>query len=187
MAEKTKLTASLEDYVEAIYNIASKQGAARVTDIAADLDVAKSSVTAALKNLSARGLVNYDPYSIVTLTGEGRAAARRVVRRHVILEKFLEEVLALPREVAEANACRLEHAMETEVVDRLLEFVEFIERCPRAGDDFRSGFARFARGGKGPVRCEECIRAAMESARMLEKAPCREGGAPDIPAGDEGE
>ncbi len=185
MPSRAKLTASLEDYVESIYHIAVRQGAARVTDIAADLDVAKSSVTAALKNLSARGLVNYDPYSVVTLTDDGERAARRVVRRHVILGKFLQEVLGISSEVAEANACRLEHAMEADVVDRLLEFVEFIERCPRAGDEFREGFKRFARGGHaGPLRCEACIKEALAVAGTLEGAPCRGPVSTDIP-GDE--
>lgn len=181
MVDRPKLTASLEDYLESIYNIASRQGAARVTDIAADLDVAKSSVTGALKSLSSRGLVNYDPYSIVTLTSDGEAVARRVVRRHAILAKFLEEILGISREVAEENACRLEHAMEPKVVDRLLEFVEFTEKCPRAGDEFRAGFARFASGCEGPVRCEECLKKALESAREIDSAPCRAGGKTGIP------
>lgn len=185
MVDRPELTASLEDYLESIYNIASRQGAARVTDIAADLQVAKSSVTAALKNLSARALVNYDPYSLVTLTSDGEAVARRVVRRHAILAKFIEEVLGMSGEVAEANACRLEHAMEAKVVDRLLEFVEFIERCPRAGDPFRAGFARFATGGDGQVRCEECLEKALESAREIDSAPCRADGKLDISRGDD--
>ena len=69
--------------------------------------------------------------------------AQRVVRRHEILAKFLEEVLGVAAETAEANACRLEHAMVPEVVNRLIGFVEFIEKCPRAGDELRDGFRPF--------------------------------------------
>jgi DtxR family Mn-dependent transcriptional regulator len=157
MSTAESLTASLEDYIEAVYNIEGRQGAARVTDIAEDLGVAKSSVTGALRGLSSRGLVNYDPYSLITLTDEGKAVAERVARRHSILARFLEEVLGLPANVAQENACRVEHAMSPEVADRLLKFVEFVENCPRGGEDFIKGFARFFAGHNDGCLCEECL------------------------------
>jgi DtxR family Mn-dependent transcriptional regulator len=175
---QTKLTASLEDYVEAIFNIASRQGAARVTDIAEDLSVAKSSVTGALKTLSSRGLVNYDPYSVITLTEEGHRIAERVVRRHFILAKFLELVLGLPSEAASANACRIEHAVEPKVVERLVKFVDFVELCPRAGEDFRLAFKEFYEG-KAVASCLECVRKALEA---TQRDPAR-GCATDVQVG----
>ena len=173
MTDRPTLTASLEDYVESIYHIAAKQGAARVTDIAADLDVAKSSVTGALRTLSSKGLVNYDPYSVVTLTSQGSEVAQRVVRRHSILARFLEEVLGLARETAEANACRLEHSLEPRVTERLIRFVAFVESCPRAGEEFRKGFERFFSGAAGELRCADCLGKALESAEALSTCPCR--------------
>jgi DtxR family Mn-dependent transcriptional regulator len=174
VTDTAKLTASLEDYVESIFKLVAKQGAARVTDIADDLDVTKSSVTGALRNLSSRGLVNYDPYSIITLTDEGARIGARIARRHAILERFLEEILGLARETAEANACRLEHAVEPRVVDRLVKFIDFIEACPRGGDEFREGFVRFYGGKGGRARCADCIALAAEAAERISTPPCRE-------------
>lgn len=72
------LSESLEDYLEAIYHIVSQKQAARATDISKRLNVNPSSVTGALRSLADKGLVNYAPYDIVTLTAEGSVAARLV-------------------------------------------------------------------------------------------------------------
>jgi len=74
-AAQTALSASLEDYLEAIWHVEAAKGAARAKDIADRLGVNASSVTAALQTLAERGLVNYAPYDIVTLTAAGRPAA----------------------------------------------------------------------------------------------------------------
>ena len=95
MAVAKALTASLEDYLEAIFHIVSKKQAARAKDISDRMGVNKSSVTGALQALAERGLVNYAPYDIVTLTGRGQAAAEKLVRRHEVLKQFLVGVLAV--------------------------------------------------------------------------------------------
>ena len=68
-----RLTPSLEDYLETILLLVRRDRVARVRDIAGHMGVAMSSVTAALKSLSKRKLVNYDPYEVITLTASGRA------------------------------------------------------------------------------------------------------------------
>ena len=125
---KRKLTSSKEDYLEAIWALESEDRVARVRDIAARLDVGKSAVTAALKSLAERNLVNYDPYEFITLTDRGRELAKEVDRRHQVLRRFLVEVLGLEAEVAEANACRMEHVVDNVVLQRLTDFAEFVER-----------------------------------------------------------
>ena len=64
------LSSNMEDYLEAIYHISSKKQAARAKDISDRLKVNKSSVTGALRSLSEKGLVNYAPYDLITLTVE---------------------------------------------------------------------------------------------------------------------
>lgn len=110
MTEAT-LSESLEDYLEAIFHIVHLKQAARPKDIAKRLRVGNSSVTNALKALAARDLVNYAPYDIVTLTRAGEKAAQDVVRRHESLREFFVKVLAADPKLAEAAACRMEHAI----------------------------------------------------------------------------
>ena len=123
IAGKTqKLSASLEDYLEAIFNLADDAGGARSKDIAEALGVARSSVTGALQLLRKRGLAQYEPYGCVTLTRRGQAAAREVVQKHDILKSFFVDVLGIEKETAQRAACRAEHALGPEIIGRLLQF-----------------------------------------------------------------
>ena len=75
MATTQSLSSNMEDYLEAIYHISSEKQAARAKDISDRLKVNKSSVTGALRSLSEKGLVNYAPYDIITLTAVGEQVA----------------------------------------------------------------------------------------------------------------
>ena len=92
MATTVNLTASLEDYMEAIFHLVDEKQAARARDIAQRLQVNRSSVTGALQSLAQKGLVNYEPYEAITLTQKGVAVAKDVVRRHEVLRDFLVKV-----------------------------------------------------------------------------------------------
>ncbi len=124
------LSESLEDYLEAIYQLERGGGSARPADIAARLNVSRPSVTGALRALSDRGLVHYAPYAAVALTSAGRKTAAEVARRHGILKEFLERVLSLPAAQAERAACRKEHVLDADVLARFLDFARFNDSCP---------------------------------------------------------
>ena len=66
-----ELTSSLEDYLETIYLIISEKEAVRPKDIAKRMNVSNASVTGALKTLANKGMINYAPYDVITLTNEG--------------------------------------------------------------------------------------------------------------------
>ncbi len=141
-----ELSASLEDYLEAIHEISQMKQAARAKDISIRLGVNKSSVTGALKALSQKGLVNYAPYDIVTLTGEGSRLARLVVRRHEVFRNFLVNVLGIEKNEADGFACRVEHALPGEVIERLSKFTEFIERLPDGDERISERFKQYCDG-----------------------------------------
>ncbi len=140
---KNKLTASQEDYLEAIYHISAKKMAARAKDISVYLDVRASSVTGALRTLGKLGLVNYAPYDLITLTSEGKVVAEEIVRRHKALERFLVHVLGVEAKEADEAACRMEHAVPKAIVDRLIQYAEYIEDCPKSGITWESGFGYY--------------------------------------------
>jgi len=124
MSEAGLISPKLEDYLEVIFNLMAENRVARVRDIAREMGVQMPSVTGALKHLAEHGLVNYRPYEYVTLTTEGVHIARGMIRRHDILKRFLVEILRLPDEVAERDACGMEHALSEETLGRLMEFLE---------------------------------------------------------------
>jgi DtxR family Mn-dependent transcriptional regulator len=159
------LSASLEDYLEAIYHIAHHKGAARPKDIAVRLGVNSSSVTGALRALADRQLVNYAPYDIVTLTPEGEVVAGDVVRRHRALKDFFVKVLSVDEELAEEGACKMEHEIPRPILERFIKFVEFIDSCPRAGKRFTVGFSTYVTSGCRPEDCEQCLTESLDQAR----------------------
>jgi len=152
MSEKPeKISASLEDYLEAIWNLSAGQNVARCRDIADRLCVSRASVTGALKTLAGKNLVNYKPYGYITLTEKGRTLASKVARRHSIIETFFTDILRLDHKLAEESACRAEHALGPKVVGRLLQFVEFVTGKNHTGPNLADSFASFCidqpRGG----------------------------------------
>lgn len=159
-AEELQLSASLEDYLEAIYHTVAAKGAARAKDIVLRMGVHNSSVTQALRSLSEKKLINYAPYDVITLTDAGEALALGVVRRHETLSKFLNHVLGLPDVEADAEACRLEHAVSGGVLNRLVRFVEYFESCPQNDvrwDDAAGFFCNRAPGAhNGTCGRDEC-------------------------------
>jgi len=134
------LSASLEDYIEAIAHIVDEKKVARGKEIAKRLKVSRASVTEAMRALSRKGLVNYEPYEVITLTSKGKEVAGDVIRRHEALKDFFVKILAIDDAIAEESACRIEHAAPPEVIDRLICFVRFIENSPRTGADLLKGF-----------------------------------------------
>lgn len=126
------LSASLEDYVEAILRLERLSRVARVSEIAACLEVSRPSVTGALKTLSSRGLVCHAPYGHVTLTEEGVRVATEVERRHLLIRDFLTGVLSLPADKAEQAACRMEHVLEAEVLAHFASYSERLRAEARA-------------------------------------------------------
>ena len=143
VAKSNNLSSSLEDYLEAIFNLAGESKVARSKEIAKLLGVSKSSVTGALRVLKEKGLANYKPYDFVTLTEDGQAAAAGIVRKHNILKSFFIDVLGVDADVAQRAACKAEHTLGPKVIARLLCFIEFVTRSSKSGYDVADEFKQF--------------------------------------------
>lgn len=122
------LSQSLEDYLEAILTLERTHKVARVKQIADLLEVRMPSVTNALKHLREKELVHYEKNSYISLTNDGRRIARRVTMRHATIRTFLQDVLHFTPEDAEETACRIEHVIDGEFIDRLELLNEFFEK-----------------------------------------------------------
>ncbi len=156
------LSASLEDYLEAIYHIIREKQAARVKDIAARLHVKAASVTGAMKSLAKKGLINYAPFEIITFTRDGEIAAKDVVRRHNALKDFFTKVLSVEEDVADKAACEMEHCITKPLLERFIQFAEFVEVCPRAGTKWIRGFGYFCDQDSLGENCEQCMRTNLD-------------------------
>lgn len=159
MAKSAELTESMENYLETILALEETHKVARAKEIAERLEIKRGSVTGGLKTLAEKGLINYEPYSYITLTPQGKRIAREVARRHAVLRDFLLNVLRVDPQAADENACRMEHAIDNTVMERLVCFIEYIHTCPRAGDQWLDAFVEFcASNSPSEHKCQTCIK-----------------------------
>ena len=121
-------TATLEEYLEAIYKLA-QHGPVRPTQVAESVGVSGPTVTATLRRLEAHGLVVRDGTKVV-LTEEGAKRSLDIVRRHRIAEIFLVQTLGLDWNAAHEEACTLEHALSPRVLGALEVFLDNPSVCP---------------------------------------------------------
>lgn len=134
--KSNKITSGLEDYIEVISNYLQKYNKVRAIDIAHELGVSRASVSEALKRLAELGLINYGRYGAISMTNAGKVAAESVIRRHSVLHKFLCDILGLDEEEAAENACKIEHVISENMIERLDKFVIFNEKAPDFSKDF---------------------------------------------------
>jgi DtxR family Mn-dependent transcriptional regulator len=121
---------SIEEYLEAIYSYNEKGVMAKNTELAKKLKISPPSVTQMIKKLADDGLVEYEPYRGVHLTGKGMALAQKVVRKHRLLERFLHDFLGLNRDKVHDEACMMEHSLSDETAAALCKALEKPETCP---------------------------------------------------------
>ena len=158
-----KISENLEDYLETILELEKANKVARSKEIAAKMGVMRGSVTGALKSLAERNLINYEPYSYITLTAKGKELASEIARKHSVIKDFLKNVLLIDDERAEDNACRMEHAMDRAAVERLVQFIEYIQYCPRAGADWIKAFVNYySKQLANREDCRQCLESCVE-------------------------
>jgi DtxR family Mn-dependent transcriptional regulator len=117
------LTAPVEDYLKAIYELERSGSAAGTNELAARLGIAPPSVSGMVRRLAEQGLITHERYKGVRLTDSGRRAALRTIRRHRVIETYLAQALGLPWDRVHDEAERLEHACSDDLVDRMAEAV----------------------------------------------------------------
>jgi len=118
-----KISASSQDYLETILELSEKNQIIRSIDIANILGVSRASVNKALGILKSSGFISQEKYAPIYLTEKGRQEAASVKRRHNVLKRFLIEVLMVNSQTAEEDACKMEHSISLETLEKLEAFV----------------------------------------------------------------
>jgi len=120
------VTTRTEQYIETIYEIVKKKGYARVKDVSELLGVGFSAVSEMFNKLSEKGYINYEKHGGVTLTKKGEKLAINLSKKHKVLRDFFI-ILGIDEEVADEDACEIEHVVKQETMDRLTKFVGFVK------------------------------------------------------------
>ena len=125
-----KLTQANEDYLEAIVMLAGEdRSPVRSVDIANRLDVSKPSVNKAVALLREEGFIEHQPYGDVYLTDAGAKYGEAVLERHNTLMRFFVEVLGVEPDVAEDEACCIEHVISEDTFQRWTEHIRASLNC----------------------------------------------------------
>lgn len=161
------LTNNQEDYLEAIYQIILKQNGVRVKDIAKQMEVKNSSVTAALRILEREEYINYEPYGVISLTALGNQVARRLNERHRLFTIFFTNFLGISHEKADRNACAIEHTMDQDVFTLMSQFIKFLHNSKQNGSDWMERFKEFSKQEEVDLDCQVCMDDYVEEVDNL--------------------
>lgn len=125
LTEVKNLSSGLEDYIEAIY-VAHLGGVQlKGADLARKLNISRASVSEALAKLVEKKLINYNSYATINLTESGFTEAKKVYEKHYILKDFFETVLGICSDESGENACKIEHIISQNVLNKLISFTDF--------------------------------------------------------------
>jgi DtxR family Mn-dependent transcriptional regulator len=137
MADKN-LTAGLEDYLEAIYIAQSENKTVKGIDVARMLNISRASVSEALSKLVSKGLITYESYGTISFTPTGHTEAEKVYNTHNTLKSFFQTVLNISPEEASENACKIEHIVSQDILDKIEKLTLFCNENPDILEKFKS-------------------------------------------------
>lgn len=155
------LSPSHEHYLRAIWEVRTRRGYARLTDVARALDVALATLSVGLRPLEKRGLVAHDEARFLVLTAEGERLAREVHHRHEVLRTFLSRVLRVPEGIAEREACLIEHDISDTTTERLVDLLKLLDEDGDLKRLFRQRFDDYRRSCEPSGACSTCGLACL--------------------------
>lgn len=118
------LTYTMENYLEAIYELSKVNNYARISDIAKKLNVSKASASNAMQTLLGKGLITTQKYREIYLTEEGKRLAELTSKKHDVIRDFFINVLKVDSKVADSDACAIEHVISSDSVNAMKEYLE---------------------------------------------------------------
>ncbi|MFH1416272.1 MAG: metal-dependent transcriptional regulator [Elusimicrobiota bacterium] len=151
-----KLSPSTEDYLKTVYLLDRDNPPVRVRDISSGLGVSKPSVNQALHVLRDSGLINHENYGYVELTAAGRITAGEIYSRHIKLCEFFCRILDVPNEIAERDACSIEHNISPETMNRLVKLTEYVSKGSGKEESlWQQNFRHFVKTGNRSLKKEK--------------------------------
>lgn len=117
------MTVAMQNYLELIYELSIDGKKARVSDIAKQLGVSKPSVNNAVVVLAKDGYVIYERYADIKLTEKGKKIAQFICSKHQIIKELFIDILKVDEEIADKDACLIEHVISNESVQAIQSFI----------------------------------------------------------------
>lgn len=115
----SKIRESGENYLEAILEIGNQFGEVRCIDLARHFNISRASVSRAMNVLKSEDMITMEPYGDIKLTNLGFKRASEVSYKHNIIKKFLIDILKMDDDIAEVDACKIEHIASDDFIKSL--------------------------------------------------------------------
>lgn len=152
--EENGLTHSSVHHLMAIASLLKENGYARGIDVANYLDISRSSVSVTLHKLLAKGYITEDSNKFYQLTVTGNAITNDVLSTRRIVKKFFKEILGVSEQLAEEDACQIEHLLHHKTSQKLFKFINFMDSESKKGSDILERFRSFEHNCSGD--CDVC-------------------------------
>lgn len=145
-----ELSENVEEYLEILYKLSPNGEMVTTSQISEKLKIAPASVTQMLKKLSKKGYITYSPYKGAVLTKEGLKIAKKITRKHRLLERFLCDILKIKKDKIHEQACEMEHSLSDDAERALCHLLEHPHKCP--------GDSVIPECDLKVTSCEECLK-----------------------------
>lgn len=158
---RNELSHSAAHYLMAIAQIHEEQGYARLIDVSKKLNISKGSLSTSLKPLIKRGLVVEDENKHLFLSEQGKSFASNIRHTYFTFKHFLIEVLGIDPEIAEIDACKVEHLLSTEATNELIHLVKALEEDNDLAKSLKNAMNKYKKCNvEGCNKCEKnfCLR-----------------------------
>ena len=117
------ITSSLEDYLEYIHNKITQDKAIKAIDIANKFNVSRPTVSEALIRLADLDLIIYEGRRGIKITQKGIEQAKKTIKKHDVLSSFFTKILKIDSALADKNACKIEHVIDDELIEKMNEYI----------------------------------------------------------------
>lgn len=172
MKKTDKLTASLENYLCAIYEIQKQNKVARVKDISNLLSIGAPSVSEAMKVLEKKQCIDYEPYGLITLSSKGEKIVKEKLKRSEVISDFLKNVLLVDEASIAPNTRNIEYGMSEEVLEKFVRFLTFMQTCSCKEPKWIKSFKYYAQNGELQEKCNSCIAKCKENSTCKDNSSC---------------
>lgn len=162
MSYNERLSPNMEEYLETIYKLRKHGERVKTTEISKSLDIAPGSVTQMLKKLDKMDYVDYSQYKGVKLTINGLKYAKKVTRKHRLLERFLHDILRIKENILHEQACEMEHSLSDEAERALCQVLKHPDKCPDDSEPIPACDLKFS-------SCDECMKRREEEVEEVGK------------------
>jgi len=169
---------SVEEYVEGIFRLQKEVDRVSTGELATYMMVSAGSATSMVKKLAEQGLVEHEPYQGIRLTPFGEKLAKQMTRCHRILERYLVDELGLPWDDVHELACKLEHYLSEDVIDKMDAKLGHPSTCPHGNPvdtDAPDPSIRLEQAKPGRLRVHRISDERVEFLRRLEQLGLKPG------------